>query len=77
MQAGRLMAEISARDQSHEQELKLNTIKFNELADRYQSTVAEKDQAIRNIQEKVAILESDLNRKDSLLRNLRDELVEA
>lgn len=37
----------------------------------------EKDQIIRNLQEKTSILESDLNKKDSLLRNLRDELVEA
>lgn len=77
MHTGRLMAEMAARDESYEQEIKLCTIKFNELADKYQSTVAEKDQIIRNLQEKVAILDSDLNKKDSLLRNLRDELVEA
>jgi DNA repair exonuclease SbcCD ATPase subunit len=77
MQAGRLMTEMAARDESYEQELKLNALKFNELADKYQATVTEKDQVIRNLQEKVAILDSDLNKKDSLLRNLRDELLEA
>lgn len=29
MQAGRLMAEMTARDEAHEQELKLSSIKFN------------------------------------------------
>ena len=36
----------------------------------------EKDQNLRMLQDKVCILEGDLNKKDSLLRNLRDELVE-
>ena len=76
MQNGRFITELTARDEAHEQELKLNTLKFNEVADRLSSITTEKDQAIRILQEKVSILESDLNKKDSLLRNLRDELVE-
>lgn len=44
-----------------------------ELVERLKSVTAEKDQTIRNLQEKVGLLESDLNRKDSLIRNLRDE----
>lgn len=77
MQTGRLKAEIGARDEAHEHENRLSALKFNELAERFQSSATNKDQTIRTLQEKASLLESDLNKKDSLLRNLRDELVEA
>lgn len=45
-----------------------------ELVERMKSMAAEKDHTIRSLQEKMALLESDLNRKESLVRNLRDDL---
>jgi hypothetical protein len=46
------------------------------LADKLKSAVSEKEHVIAILQEKNATLESDLTKKESLLRNLRDELVE-
>ena len=50
---------------------------MGELADRYQGMIVEKEGMIRVWQERAGLLESDLNKKESLVRNLRDELVEA
>jgi hypothetical protein len=72
MQNGRLMVEMNAREEAHEQELKLAALKFNELFERFQLSNAEKEQNIRILQEKNSLLEGDLNKKDSMLRNLRD-----
>ena len=44
-----------------------------ELVDRLKTLTSEKDQAIRTLQEKVGLLESDLNKRDSTIRNLRDD----
>lgn len=44
-----------------------------ELVDRLKTLTSEKDQIIRTLQEKVGILLSDLNKKDSIIRNLRDD----
>lgn len=45
-----------------------------ELVDRLKTLTSEKDQVIRTLQEKVGLLESDLNKKDSIIRNLRDDV---
>lgn len=36
----------------------------------------ERDSIVANLQEKVNLLESDLNRKDGTVRNLRDRILE-
>ncbi len=45
----------------------------NELIQKLKNVVAQKDQLIRNLQQKVGLLQSDMNKKDSIVRNLRDE----
>ncbi len=36
----------------------------------------ERDSTVANLQEKAVLLESDLNKKDGTIRNLRDRILE-
>jgi flagellar motility protein MotE (MotC chaperone) len=73
MHIGKLNAELNMREESAQRELKMANLNVAELVDRFKTLAAEKDQAIRNLQEKNGLLESDLNKKDSIIRNFRDE----
>lgn len=74
MHIGKLNSELRMREESFERELRMANLNAAELVDRIKSMALEKDQTIRNLQEKIALLESDINRKESLIRNLRDQL---
>lgn len=72
MHINKLNAELNMRDQAYDRELKMANLKISELIDRLKALTAEKDQIIRSLQQKVSILEGDLNKKDSVVRNMKD-----
>lgn len=56
MHIGKLNSELNMREESFERELKMANLNVAELVDRMKALTAEKDQAIRNLQEKIGLL---------------------
>lgn len=65
----RLKHELDIKEETQIAERKMFNSKIQELT-------STKDSTIAILQEKASILESDLNKKDSLIRSLRDKVYE-
>ena len=56
MHVGKLNSELNMREESFERQLRMANLNVAELVEKLKSQAQEKDQAIRNLQEKVGLL---------------------
>ena len=70
-----LRHELTVYDESHASDIKILNGKIQELLDKVKMISNERDSTVGTLQEKATLLESDINRKDDTVRNLRDRIL--
>ena len=68
----RLREEIRLLKEAQVADGKLSAVKLQQVEERYLAMVSTKDAAIASFEEKISLLESDFNKRDALIRSLKE-----
>lgn len=68
----RLREEVRLLKEAQVADGKLSAVKLQEVEERYRAMVSTKDAAISSFEEKISLLESDFNKRDALIRSLKE-----